>query len=488
MSLGLPQKEKDFNRIHFIGIGGSGMNGIARIMLSLGYAVSGSDLKETRITQDLIALGASVVIGHDAASVAGVDMVVRSTAVGDDNEEFVAAQAAGITVLRRAELLADISRYYRTIAVAGSHGKTMTSSLVAHLLLQAGLDPTYVIGGCSMNTMGYARLGQKEWFVLEADESDASFLSYTPTVAVVTNLDNDHLGTYQGDMACLKKHFLGFLHRLPFYGTAILCADDANLRALLPLVSRETVTYGFDASAQVRLLDYAQRGLTARFHLLWPAVSAEPIPFVLPCGGRHHALNAVAAMLASHHAGASLDAVRAALPEFEGVARRFQCYQADWRGKTCFVVDDYGHHPNEIKATLETLRAMCPGRRVVMLFEPHRYTRTQQLFDAFVTVLSEVDLLYILDIYPASEQPIPGVTSHALVSSVRCVHRQVHKLAYDAAESVVFEALESDDVLVFQGAGSIGDFALSMRQVFDVCQPVRAALSDYVAAPIEDKE
>jgi UDP-N-acetylmuramate--alanine ligase len=470
------REDKSFKRVHFIGIGGSGMNGIARIMLSLDYTVSGSDLCDTVITQDLASLGILVTIGHDAAYVVHADVVVVSTAVPQNNVELVAAREAGITILRRAELLAHLSRYYQTIAVSGSHGKTMTSSLVAHLMLSAQLDPTYVIGGRLMNTMAYAHLGKSDWFVLEADESDASFLHYTPTIAVVTNIDNDHLSTYDGDLVRLRKTFAAFLLRLPFYGKAIVCVDGPEMKALLPMVSREIITYGTDPSADVRMINYVQAGQVAHFELIWPALCADPVAFELPCSGRHHALNAVAGLLVAYHCGIDLDAMRAGLARFSGVARRFQSYEAVWQDKSIVMVDDYGHHPTEIHSTLSTLREMYPNRRIVMLFQPHRYSRTHELFDEFVHVLRETDVLYIADIYPASEAPIPGITHHALVSSVRRFHTDAHKISLEEAAEVLVRRIEPDDLMVFQGAGSIGDFALHIRQSADRCDHIAAQL------------
>jgi UDP-N-acetylmuramate--alanine ligase len=411
-------------RIHFVGIGGSGMSGIAEVLLNLGYEVSGSDLGSNAATERLAGLGARVAMGHDAANVAAADAVVVSTAVRPDNPEVLAARNRRVPVVPRAMMLAELMRLKQGIAVAGTHGKTTTTSLVASVLAEAGLDPTFVIGGRLNASASNARLGAGEFIVVEADESDASFLHLQPVVAVVTNIDADHMETYQHDFARLKQAFIGFLQNLPFYGSAVLCVDDANVREIMPLISKPVITYGTREDAMVRAVDIVS-GERMRFRCIREGMAPMDVQLNLP--GRHNVLNALAAIAVADELGIDSAAICKALADFRGVGRRFQRYgevpllKKD--GKTArghfTLVDDYGHHPAEMRATLEAARGAFPGRRIVLAFQPHRYTRTRDLFEDFVQVLSGADAVLLGEVYPAGEAPIVAADGRSLAPS-RC--------------------------------------------------------------------
>jgi UDP-N-acetylmuramate--alanine ligase len=446
-------------RIHFVGIGGSGMSGIAEVLLNLGYQVSGSDMAENAVTRRLAGLGAKVSLSHAAANVDGADAVVVSTAVASNNPEVIAARAKRVPIVPRALMLAELMRLKQGVAIAGTHGKTTTTSLVASVLAEGGLDPTFVIGG-RLNAAGSnARLGGGEFIVVEADESDASFLHLQPVIAVVTNIDADHMETYQHDFARLKQAFVQFLQNLPFYGSAILCADDANVREILPFVSKPVVTYGYAADAAVRAEAVEHAAGAMRFRAL--REKAAPLDVTLNLPGRHNVQNALAAIAVASELAIPDRAIQKALAEFHGVGRRFQrCGDVPLAGGGRFtLVDDYGHHPAEMAATLAAARGAFPGRRIVLAFQPHRYTRTRDLFEDFVRVLSTADVLLLAEVYPAGEAPIVAADGRSLARAVR-VAGKVEPVFVDdishMAEAIQRVARDGDVVLTM-GAGSIGN-------------------------------
>jgi len=448
-------------RIHFVGIGGSGMSGIAEVLLNLGYKVSGSDLASNAATERLTDLGAKVVLGHRADNIASADAVVVSSAVKPDNLEVVAAQAKRIPVVPRALMLAELMRLKQGIAVAGTHGKTTTTSLIASVLAEGGLDPTFVIGGRLVSAASNARLGTGEFIVVEADESDASFLHLQPVAAVVTNIDADHMETYQHDFSRLKQAFVRFLQNLPFYGSAILCVDDANVREIMPSVSKPIVTYGMREDAMVRGTEIVA-GDRMRFKAKREGASTLEITLNLP--GRHNVQNALAAIAVATELGVPDAAIRKALAEFRGVGRRFQRYgeislAPNGRPAGSFtLVDDYGHHPVEMRATLDAARGAFPGRRIVLAFQPHRYTRTRDLFEDFVKALSGADALLLAEVYPAGETPIVAADGRSLAEAIRVAGKTepvfVEKIS-DMPDAIR-KLVRSGDVVLTMGAGSIG--------------------------------
>ena len=450
-----------FRRVHFVGIGGVGMSGIAEVLCTLGYTVSGSDQNPSRATARLIAAGAQVHFGHDAAHVEGADVVVVSSAISADNPELRAARSRRIPVVPRAEMLAELMRFRRGIAVAGTHGKTTTTSLIASVLSEGGLDPTFVIGGQLLSAGANAQLGSGDWLVAEADESDGSFLRLTPLIAVVTNIDIDHLENYEGDFGRMRSAFEEFLHRLPFYGLAILCLDDPNVRELAEHVQRHVLTYGHAEDAQVRALEVEQHGPRTRFQLLLPELPPQPVTLNMP--GRHNVQNALAAAAVGWQLGVEQDAIVQALETFQGIGRRFNLLgelrlPGDVRVQ---VVDDYGHHPRELAAVFEAARSGWPERRLVVAFQPHRYSRTRDLLDDFSAVLSEVDALLLTEVYPAGEAPIPGADARALARAIRARGRIDPVLVAHPRE--LMEALEGvavdGDLVILAGAGDIGQAA-----------------------------
>ena len=446
-------------RIHFVGIGGSGMSGIAEVLLNLGYQITGSDLGTNAATRRLAEQGAEVHIGHAAEHVAETDVVVVSTAVGNNNPEVMAARARHIPVVPRALMLAELMRLKQGIAIAGTHGKTTTTSLVASVLAEAGLDPTYVIGGRLTSSASNARLGAGEFIVVEADESDASFLHLQPVVAVVTNIDADHMETYQHDFARLKQAFVSFLQNLPFYGSAVLCADDKHVREILPFVSKPILTYGFAADAMVRAENMTHSGGKMRFLALREGKS-KVLDVTLNLPGRHNVLNALAAIAVATELGIEDAAIVKALAEFRGVGRRFQSHGAIAAkgGGSFTLIDDYGHHPAEMQATLDAARGAFPGRRVVLAFQPHRYTRTRDLFEDFVKVLSGADALLLADVYPAGEAPVVAADGRTLARAVRVAGRvePVFVESISDMPEAIRAAARDGDVVVTMGAGSIG--------------------------------
>ena len=447
--------------IHFVGIGGAGMCGIAEVLANQGYAISGSDIKESPVVDHLRSLGARVEIGHRAENIGDADVVVTSSAVNTDNLEVAEAHARRVPVVPRAEMLAELMRFRHGIAVAGTHGKTTTTSMVAAILGEAGLDPTFVIGG-RLNSAGTnARLGQSRYLVAEADESDASFLHLQPMSAIVTNIDADHMHTYGGDFARLENTFIEFLHNLPFYGVAVLCVDDPVVRKLLPRVNRQVIRYGFSDDADLRAENVRQTGMSTAFRVV--RTEGEPLEITLNMPGRHNVLNALAAIAVAADEGAEDDAIVRGLNGFTGVGRRFDVLGeypcAD--GGSATLVDDYGHHPREVAATIAAIRDGWPGRRLVMLFQPHRYTRTRDLYEDFVDVLGGVDQLLMLEVYSAGEDAIPGADTRALMRSLRQRARVEPVFVDDPAKlpELLANVLQGGDLLVTQGAGNVGGIA-----------------------------
>lgn len=453
-------------RVHFVGIGGVGMSGIAEVLVNQGFDVSGSDLKESRATRHLRKLGANILIGHDACQVAGVDVLVVSTAVPQGNPEVLAAREARIPVVPRAEMLAELMRFKRGIAVAGTHGKTTTTSLAASLLAEAGVDPTFVIGGVVNAWGSNARLGQGEYLLAEADESDGSFLLLQPTIALITNIDRDHLESYENSFENLKKAFLEFLQHLPFYGAAILCIDDPEVRALVPQVSRAVVTFGLSESADIRATDLCQTGRNMSFKVHLPKPS-EPVEVTINLPGLHNVRNALGAIAVAWEIGLDVGAVVECLCEFKGVGRRFaDIGELSFEGGRVQAIEDYGHHPSELEATIAAAREGWPEKRIVAVFQPHRYTRTADLFDEFSRVLSQADITVLTDIYAAGEASIEGINSEALCHSIRARGKVNPVLIHEVAElSLSLPALLQDgDLVLLMGAGSIEQVAQKLRE------------------------
>ena len=448
-------------KIHFVGIGGAGMCGIAEVLHNLGYGISGSDLSESATVQRLRGLGLRVAIGHDSAHVQDADAVVISTAVQGNNPEVLAARARHIPVVPRAVMLAELMRLKRGIAIAGTHGKTTTTSLVASVLAEGGLDPTFVIGG-KLNSAGVnAQLGQGEYIVVEADESDASFLNLLPVMAVVTNIDADHMDTYGHDPARLRHAFVDFISRLPFYGAAVLCVDDAAVRQILPFLSKPITSYGFAEDAQVRAIDVQADGAQMRFTVLRRnGVQLPPLPVVLNLPGRHNVLNALAAIAIATELNVDDAAMQRALAGFNGVGRRFQRYgEAPAQGGGHFtLIDDYGHHPVEMAATIAAARGAFPGRRLVLAFQPHRYTRTRDLFEDFVKVLGSADAVLLAEVYAAGETPLVAADGRSLARAVRVAGKTEPVFVEAIADMprAILDMARDGDVLICMGAGSIG--------------------------------
>lgn len=445
--------------IHFIGIGGSGMSGIAEVLANQGYIVSGSDIRQSPVTQRLEKAGIRVAIGHAAAHIYHADVVVVSTAITEDNPEFVEAKQRNIPIVPRAMMLAELMRLKQGIAIAGTHGKTTTTSLVASILGHAGLDPTYVIGG-KLTAVGHqAKLGQGNFIVAEADESDASFLYLSPIMAVVTNIDADHMDTYGHDFEKLKQAFIDFLQHLPFYGRTILCLEDATVQSILPSLTKPITTYGFSPGADIYAENiYAQDGQML-FDAVWTNGQEHRLPVTLNLPGRHNVLNALAAIAVALEAGCNSESIQKALREFGGVGRRFQRYGefTGISGANFTLVDDYGHHPAELAATIAAARGAFPGRRLMVAFQPHRYTRMRDLFEDFVQVLSTVDCLLLTEVYAAGESPIPAADSRTLAHALRVIGKVEPIFVADVAEMAdVIESLVQDqDVVITMGAGSI---------------------------------
>jgi UDP-N-acetylmuramate--alanine ligase len=461
------KKMRRIHCVHFVGIGGSGMSGIAEVMLSLGYAVQGSDLKPNKQTKRLEDQGATVFIGHASANIRDADAVVVSSAVDETNPEVAAAREQLMPVVSRAEMLAELMRFRYSVAVAGTHGKTTTTSLVASVLAEGGLDPTFVIGGRLKSADANARLGQGDYLVAEADESDASFVHLKPMLAVVTNIDADHMSTYEGDIGKLKSSFIEFLHNLPFYGLAVVCTDDAGVNDVLGDIGRSVTTYGTNSDADVRASNVVFTAATTSFDVSRKG-NEQKLHVKLQLPGMHNVRNALAAIAVADELQIGDDAVVRALEEFEGIDRRFQKMgDVMTAAGSVMLVDDYGHHPTEIAATLAAARSGWPGKRVVLVFQPHRYSRTRDLMDDFATVLSNADVLILLDVYAAGEDPIAGADGRAMARAIRTrgAVEPVFVESLDGLQPVLLGLLEDGDLVLTMGAGDIGAYAAGLPEL-----------------------
>ena len=453
------------NQIHFIGIGGAGMSGIAEVLLNEGYKISGSDIAESAVTQRLAKAGATVFIGHAAENIQGASVVVASSAIDDSNPEVAAAKAARIPVIQRAQMLAEIMRFRHGIAVAGTHGKTTTTAMISMIYTEAKLDPTFVNGGLVKSAGKNAHLGASRYLIAEADESDASFLHLQPMVSVVTNIEPDHMDTYGGDFEKMKATYVKFLRNLPFYGLAVMCADDETVMEIAPQVGRQVMTYGFSEKADYRIEDYQQTGFQGHYTVVCP--TGERIEVLLNVPGKHNALNATAALAVAKEEGIENAAILAALADFQGAGRRFDQLGSFIRpnGKV-MLVDDYGHHPTEVDVTIKAARQGWEGKRVVMVFQPHRYSRTRDLFDDFVQVLSQVDALVMLEVYAAGEAPIVGADSKSLCRSIRNLGKVDPILVSDTEQlgDVLDQIIQDGDLILAQGAGSVSRISRGLAE------------------------
>lgn len=464
-SLNYIPEMRRINTIHFVGIGGAGMCGIAEVLYNQGYQITGSDIKDSAVTKRLKSLGMTIFIGHDAKNVADADVIVVSSAIDKTNPEIQAALMARLPAVRRADMLGELMRYRHSIAVAGAHGKTTTTSLLTMMLTEAGLDPTYVIGG-KLNASGKnASLGQSRYLVAEADESDASFLSLRPMAAIVTNIDEDHMETYGNDFNKLKQAYIQFLQNMPFYGLAVLCGDDPELSSMIDDIARPVLTFGLQEHNDVRAVNLVVDGVKTHFTVL--RKDRDPLPLTLNIPGEHNVYNALAAITLATDEGVNDDAIIQAVSKFAGVGRRFE-HQADvvYDGGNILLIDDYGHHPTEVAATIKAARQSYPDRRLVMMFQPHRYSRTRDCFDDFVKVLSEVDELLLLDVYSAGETPIQGADTKSLARSIRS-RGQVDPVLLsiddkDQIAQVLKNILKANDMLITQGAGNVGQISLDL--------------------------
>ncbi|UVK77778.1 MAG: UDP-N-acetylmuramate--L-alanine ligase [Sodalis sp. Fse] len=458
-------------QIHFVGIGGAGMGGIAEVLANEGYQISGSDLVPNAVTQQLMLLGAQIFFNHRPENISKASVVVISSAIAEDNPEIVAAKEVRIPVIQRAEMLAELMRFRYGIAIAGTHGKTTTTAMVASIYAEAGLDPTFVNGGLVKASGVHARLGCSRYLIAEADESDASFLHLQPMVAIITNIEADHMDTYQGDFEKLKQTFISFLHNLPFYGRAVMCIDDPVIRELLPRVGRQITTYGFSDDADLRIADYRQEGARGSFTLYGKDKSEVRVSLNAP--GCHNALNAVAAIGVAAEEGIDYESILQAMLQFQGTSRRFDDLGSyaleNINGKMgkVMLVDDYGHHPTEVDVTIKAVRAGWPDKRLVMVFQPHRFTRTRDLYDDFANVLSGVDVLLMLDVYSAGEAPIPGADSRLLCRTIRGRGKVDPILVpnIDALPMTLALVLEDNDLVLMQGAGTVGKIARKLAKL-----------------------
>jgi UDP-N-acetylmuramate--alanine ligase len=457
--------KEQVKQMHFVGIGGVGMAGIAEVCLNLGFEVTGSDVKRNQTIVRLEELGARIQVGHDPALVQNADVVVISSAIKQDNCEVQFAKTQRIPVIPRAEMLAELMRMRFGIAIAGTHGKTTTTSLTAAVLTQGGLDPTFVIGGRLNQVGSNARLGSGKYLVAEADESDASFLHLTPMLSVITNIDMDHMETYQGDFSKLIETYVEFINRLPFYGLAVVCLDDPNIKTLIPELSRKTLTYGFDEQADVRAVNVREEGLSSRFTVV--SRNTEPFEVRLNIPGRHNVQNSLASIAVALELAIEPEAINEGLSQFGGVGRRFEVYpNRVIGGHKLTLVDDYGHHPTELNATLKTARSAFPNKRLVLVFQPHRYSRTRDLFDDFVQAMMQADLVVLSQVYAAGETPLPRFDSKALMQAMRLRGAQDLVLVegFDELESLASDVFRDDDVVLMMGAGDIGVWAKTWQE------------------------
>lgn len=472
----MTDRMRRIHRIHFVGIGGVGMAGIAEVLLNLGYEVQGSDLRAGSATERLKSLGARVFLGHAAENVAGADVVVVSSAVSSENPEVAEAVKHRLPIVQRAQMLGELMRFRYAIAVAGTHGKTTTTSMVASLLAEGGLDPTFVIGGRLKSAGSNARLGSGRYLVAEADESDASFMHLQPMIAIVTNVDNDHLGTHEGDFERLKQSFIDFLHNLPFYGLAVMCADDPTTMSLVPQLGRPVITYGVSEDADIRAVNIQRAGMQSIFEVQRPQLGPLQVTLNLP--GHHNVLNSLAAIAVATELGVADTAIQNALAQFQGIDRRLQQYgDVDTAAGRVTLVDDYGHHPTEIAATLEAIRQGWPRRRIVLAFQPHRYTRTRDLLDDFARVLANVDALIVTEVYAAGEAPITGADARAVCRAIRS-HGAVEPVYVSGVEQLpqaLGRIMRDGDVIVTMGAGSIGAKAAELPKLLRNLRPASGA-------------
>jgi UDP-N-acetylmuramate--alanine ligase len=456
------------NHIHFVGIGGAGMSGIAEVLHNLGYKISGSDQQESRVTKHLFSLGINIELDHNPAQINGCDVVVVSSAIAEDNPELIEARAKRIPVIPRAEMLAELMRFQQGIAVAGTHGKTTTTSLVASILAEGGFDPTYVIGGLLNSSGSNARLGTGKYMVAEADESDASFLHLQPTIAILTNVDADHLETYGGDIDCLHENFIEFLHHLPFHGLAVICLEDEGVRKIMSSILKPFKTYGFDSDSDYFAHDIHHQGQQSCFQVS-RADKKEWLQVKLNLPGKHNILNALAAIAVAHEVGVADESIISALAGFQGIGRRCQVLgELNIQGKQVLLIDDYAHHPREIDATLQAAREGWPDKRVVVIFQPHRYTRTRDLFEDFCQVLSETNKLLLLEIYSAGEKPITGADGRSLSRAIR-LRGQVNPIFVERREELpqlLENLIEENDLLLVLGAGDVGAVSASLVQQY----------------------
>lgn len=459
-----PPRMRRIEQVHFVGIGGAGMCGIAEVLHTDGYRITGSDINESHAIQQLQALGINVFIGHEAQNIAGADVVVRSSAILADNPEIIAAYKQFIPVIPRAALLAELMRFRHGIAISGTHGKTTTTSLVSSLLAEGGYDPSFIIGG-KLNSSGMnAKLGKSTYLVAEADESDASFLYLKPVMAVVTNIDADHMGTYNNNFDDLRNTFIEFLHQLPFYGLAVVCLEDEEVRRIIPAIERPTLTYGFREEAHYRALNWTQNGLLSEFTVQRPSPH-ESLAIKFHWPGRHNVLNALAAITIATELGVDDNSITQGLLKFQGVGRRFQILgERKFEHGSAIIVDDYGHHPKEISSTLETFRQVWPDKRLIHVFQPHRYSRTQALFKQFVNTLSLSDQLLLMDVYSAGEQIIPEVSSQALLAQINLKSPTARLVNEKNLIQALDELVTANDVILMQGAGNVGQLAISLIQ------------------------
>jgi len=455
--------------IHFIGIGGAGMSGIAEVLINLGYHVSGSDMRASKVTERLQEKGATVYIGHAAENIKNTDVIVTSTAVNKENVEVLAAREQRIPIIPRAEMLAEIMRFRFGIAIAGTHGKTTTTSLLAVLMTEGGLDPTFVIGGLLNSAGTNAKLGESHYLVAEADESDASFLHLQPMIAVVTNIDEDHMSTYGGDFEQVKEAFKSFLHQLPFYGLAVMCADDDNIREISPSIGKPILTYGIEQASDFQALDIRQEGFRTHFKLKRLGNNSL-LDVTLNMPGQHNVLNALAAIAVASELGVSDEAIVAGLDHFKGVGRRFQVNgDIQLEAGSALLVDDYGHHPREVIATIKAVREGWPEKRLVLAFQPHRYSRTHDLFEDFVEVLNEVDVLVLLDVFAAGEKPIAGSDGPALSKAIRQRGKLIPIFVKDIEQlpMVLKDVLLPNDIVLTSGAGNIGAMSAGLAETLN---------------------
>ncbi|MCX7123274.1 MAG: UDP-N-acetylmuramate--L-alanine ligase [Gammaproteobacteria bacterium] len=464
----LSQTMRRTHRIHFIGIGGAGMSGIAEVLHNLGYKVTGSDLKRSSNVQRLVNLGIQIYIGHEESQSRKADVVVISSAIHPDNPEVVDAHARRVPVIPRAQMLAELMRFRYGITVAGTHGKTTTTSLLATIFAEAGLKPTFVVGGKVTSAGANARLGEGHYFIAEADESDASFLHLTPMISVVTNIDADHMNTYENDFSKLRATFLRFIQRLPFYGLAVMCIDDPEIKNILPDITCSVITYGFSEGSDYRAINFFQNGLQSEFTVIYGKTRNKSFKVKLNLAGEHNVRNALASIAVALDCNIPISRIKKALAQFSGVERRCQQYgKVMIRGKSVLLIDDYGHHPAEIRVTYQALKNAFPNRRVILAFQPHRYSRTQELFDDFVEVLSQVDLLLLLEVYSAGENPIANVDSKALSRSIRQRNRidPIYVKDIKGALDLIPDIIQEDDIILTQGAGDVDQILIQLKKL-----------------------